>query len=205
MRLVILSDTHGRNPDVRTLPDGDVLIHCGDFTNFGEEDELSRFRAWLREIPHEHKIVIPGNHDLCFDAPGGRGALDALGDIVGLIHETTVIDGVKFFGSPYTPKFFDWAFMYEPRESQRRWLSIPDDTDVVITHGPAFNRLDQTSSGKNAGCVALGNRLGEVNSTPGRVRPLLHCHGHIHEASGELHRDGWLTINAAQRVCVVDL
>lgn len=177
MRIVATSDTHGNHPDPKTVPDGDVFVHCGDFTNYGRPGEIARFAAWLRELPHEHKLVIPGNHDLSFE---DKTATDAdLGDgVTLLIDQQIVINGKTFYGSPWTPRFGDWAFMYDHRIADYVWKLIPDNTDVLITHGPSFGVLDKTIYRENAGCVALNNRVFEV-------KPKLHLHGHIHEARGE--------------------
>merc|ERR1719367_837758 len=70
VRIVCTSDTHSGvedNPQSFTLPDGDVLIHAGDFTNYGEVDKVKKFNSWLGTLPHTHKIVIAGNRDITFD------------------------------------------------------------------------------------------------------------------------------------------
>lgn len=178
MRIVAISDTHGRHIDPKLVPDGDVFVHCGDFTNLGRSDEIASFAAWLRELPHRNKLVIAGNHDLSFE--DGTATEDLLGDGVTYLFDTgVVIDGVSFFGSPWTPRFGDWAFMYDHRVAEYVWQEIPDKTDVLITHGPGFGALDMTTRGEHAGCVALANRIHAI-------RPKLHLHGHIHEARGEI-------------------
>ena len=46
-----------------TIPDGDILIHAGDFTRYGKRADADDFNAWLATLPHKHKIVVNGNHE----------------------------------------------------------------------------------------------------------------------------------------------
>jgi hypothetical protein len=66
---VIISDTHSKHDEISSLPAGDVLIHCGDFTRKGYLSEIQAFAAWLAKQPHPHKLVIAGNHELTLDPP----------------------------------------------------------------------------------------------------------------------------------------
>jgi len=68
IRFVCISDTHSLTSHLkRTIPEGDVLIHAGDFTRCGHLQEVKEFNTWLGTLPHKHKIVIAGNHELSFD------------------------------------------------------------------------------------------------------------------------------------------
>jgi Icc-related predicted phosphoesterase len=179
MRLVLLSDTHGLHADI-TVPAGDVLIHAGDMSTGGEPEEIRDFGQWLQSQPHKHKIVIAGNHDFLFeDEPAKAQAL--LPGCTYLQDSSVVIDSVTFYGSPYTPRFFDWAFNQDRGPvSAARWAKIPNATDVLITHGPPFGILDRTTAGEFAGCHDL---LAAIQ----RIKPRLHVFGHIHEGAG-MHR-----------------
>ncbi len=111
MRLVIISDTHNKMSSIN-LPKGDVLIHCGDFTVTGTVSEITQFnRELLRQAnKFNHIIIIAGNHDLLFERQPqlARSLLDSR---VNYLQDSfCVIDGIKFYGSPYQPRFFDWAF-----------------------------------------------------------------------------------------------
>ena len=59
IRVVCISDTHGRHRDCE-IPNGDVLIHAGDFTRYGKRADADDFNKWLGELPHRHKIVVNG-------------------------------------------------------------------------------------------------------------------------------------------------
>jgi Icc-related predicted phosphoesterase len=198
LRLVFVSDTHGlHNRMLHAVPDGDVLIHCGDVSGHGSAGEISRFVAWLCEQPHPHKLFVAGNHDAALVA---RPPL--LMEIINsawvrndrgvryLEDESTEIGGVKFYGSPWTPEFMNWYFML-PRagvEIAAKWAAIPNDTQVLITHGPPYGILDRSLyNNEPAGCEALRARVREL---PG-LR--LHVFGHIHEGYGQ---DG-ISVNAA--------
>lgn len=188
-RLVFLSDTHGLHDRI-TVPPGDILVHAGDCTNRGTLAQVSAFDDFLATLPHPHKIVVAGNHDWCFeDDPGAARAR--------LRHATYVQDyavekmGLRFYGSPWQPEFFNWAFNLPRGERLReKWAAIPPDTDVLITHGPPHGLLDLTSDGRSVGCEALRPRVAAV-------APRIHCFGHIHEAAGTQTVDGTLFINAA--------
>ncbi len=174
---VAISDTHCRHGEVE-LPLADVLIHAGDFLSRGHEQELRLFVDWFVSRPHRHKIIIAGNHDRClqhrpalaeaFDRPGTHYLLDS----------GVSVEGVSFWGSPWTPEFFNWAFMLPRGEAlAAKWALIPEDTAVVITHGPPHGVGDRCYDGRHAGCKALAARLAVVE-------PQVHVCGHIHEGYG---------------------
>lgn len=149
MRIVNISDTHNMHDRIGKVPDGDVLIHAGDMSGVGKGKSIKRFTEWMKDQPHKHKIVIPGNHDLSLDPrlPRARrkGALTPIEEvekyfkdgITLLRHEEVTIESLKFFGSPYTPEFYDWAFMYKHSAAEAVWSDVPK-CDVLITHGPAW-------------------------------------------------------------------
>jgi len=177
MRLVLISDTHQRHDDL-VVPAGDVLVHAGDFCTRGREGEVIRFNTWLGVQSHRHKVVIAGNHDFLFEREPAI-ARSLLTHATYLEDSGVVIDGVRFWGSPWQPRFFDWAFNLDRGAPLReKWERIPSDIDVLIVHGPPRNILDRTWRGDAVGCDDL--RLAVE-----RVRPKLFVCGHIHEAYGE--------------------
>ena len=189
VRIVCISDTHNRLARV-TVPAGDILVHAGDFTGHGREPEIVAFADALRALPHRDKVVIAGNHDfLCQSTPARVREL--LGECHYLCDAGITLGGLSFWGSPWQPEFFDWAFNL-PRGPAlaAKWASIPTDTDVLITHGPPRGILDRTHDGTPVGCD-------DLLAARRRVRPRLHVFGHIHEAYGMLERDGTIYVNAA--------
>ena len=185
MRIVLISDTHGLHRRVK-IPDGDLLVHAGDLTNHGELEQVEDFNAWLGGLPHAHKIVIAGNHDFCFEKPDRASRL--LTNATYLLDSETRAGGLRIWGSPWQPWFFDWAFNLERGpEIRAKWKLIPAGIDILVTHGPPAGFGDKTVGGDFAGCTDL---LDELRA---RVRPRLHVFGHIHEGYG-IFRDGSTTL-----------
>lgn len=190
--VVCVSDTHNSQP---TLPDGDVLIHAGDLTQSGTFEELHTALGWLSSQPHPIKVVIAGNHDLLLDAsqdatgnrikstadpsqsPETLRASLPWNDIIYLQNQDTTITcpngrRLRIYGSPCSPRYGNWAFQY-PRAEDVWHGTVPEGTDILITHAPPRGHLDLLS----IGCVHLLQELW-------RVRPRLHVFGHVHEGAG---------------------
>ncbi len=174
MRIVAVADTHLFHDEL-VVPDGDVFVHAGDMCRGGSLDELAVAAAWIRSLPHRHKVIVAGNHDWAFvHTPADARALFA--GCTYLEDTEATIDGVRFYGSPWQPAFNDWAFNL-PRGPALAavWARIPRGVDVLVTHGPPEGIGD--SNGNRAGCVDLRNRVLEVT-------PRLHLFGHIHQDGG---------------------
>ena len=208
IRIVCVSDTHGTEKRMSyPVPDGDILVHGGDFTNTGELDQIQKFNEWLGRQPHKHKIIIAGNHDLTLDRSsytnsfakrfGHRDPYDVeecrrtITNAIMLENESCVAEGLKFYGSPMSARFHNWAFNIDRGEpSKSLWSQIPTDTDVLLTHGPPLGHGDINSNGGCCGCTDL---LREVTL---RIKPLLHIFGHIHEAYGVTTNETTQFVNA---------
>lgn len=192
MRIVAVADTHMFHADFGALPAGDVLVHAGDMGRGGDDVELAEVARWLRAQPHAHKLVIPGNHDWMFQLDE-VAAREMFAGLTVLIDEEAVIGGLRFWGSPWTPEFHSWAFMLPPGAAlAAKWAKIPHGIDVLVTHGPPREILDDVGayrgSAEPAGCAALRTRAFEV-------RPRLHLFGHIHSQRGEHVEDGVRFVN----------
>lgn len=188
--IVAISDTHGMYEQV-DVPDGDILIHAGDITGQGTYENLEEFNAWLGGLPHKHKVVIAGNHDWCFEWDQDR-CRDILSNGLYLQDEQTEIEGLKIYGSPWQPAFYDWAFNL-PRGPAlvEKWSEIPEGLDVLITHGPPHGILDQTRKElRNVGCQDL------LDAVLDKL-PRHHIFGHIHEGYGEHKEFGIHFVNAS--------
>lgn len=191
MRIVCLSDTHliheKRSFEV---PEGDVLIHAGDFTMRGTEPEIRCFHRWFTSLPHPHKVVVAGNHDWLFERDPARARALMTGCIY-LEDSAATVQGLCIWGSPWTPWFFDWAFnLHRGDPIRRKWQLIPGGIDILITHGPPLGILDLTVNDEPAGC-------GDLLKALERIRPRLHIFGHIHEGYGQIARDGTIYVNAS--------
>ncbi len=195
MKLVCISDTHGDHRQV-TLPDGDVLVHAGDITAHGTSRDLDDFLDWFGAQPHRHRIFIAGNHDSYLEAsPEAAQARAKAAGVVWLNDSGIRLNGISFWGSPITLRFHDWSFMRDPGEDiDKHWRLIPQDTDVLLTHGPPFGILDAVDRAnglkEHTGCGSLLARTQEV-------RPRLHLFGHIHEGRGESTCNGVRYLNVS--------
>lgn len=199
MKLVVISDTHCQQ---FPLPDGDVLIHCGDHTYRGTVPESEPALQWLADQPHKHKLIIAGNHELGWEqdlqrnhyrpVPISVPTVVARYPSLTYLHDSGIeINGVKFWGSPYQPQFMNWAFQKaRGPELARHWEQIPDDTDVLITHGPPYGFGDTNKRDERFGDEDLLRRVRQV-------RPDLHLFGHAHDGYGQWLSDGTLFVNAA--------
>lgn len=193
MKIVALSDTHNLHDQI-DVPKADVLVHAGDATGRGDLREVAAVGEWLRGLltsgTVDHAVFVAGNHDFLFEHQPhiGRAIIEGAGAYY-LQDEEVVIDGVKFYGAPWQPRFYDWAFNLDRGSPLRQvWEKIPEDTDVLITHGPPYGILDRTlgyreNPPENVGCEDLMRRI-EV------VKPKYHVFGHIHcnygiETNGE--------------------
>jgi predicted phosphodiesterase len=197
MRIVCISDTHLVHRDGEfPIPDGDLLIHAGDATHHGTQEEIREFNAWFAALPHANKIFVAGNHDWGFQLHPEQSRAKLAPSIIYLQDSETTIDGLRIFGSPWQPQFGLWAFNLERGSPLReRWQRIPTGVDILITHGPPYGIQDRTLSGRHVGCRDLH---AEITT---RIKPRLHVFGHIHEDAGRHEQDGITFVNA----CNVDL
>jgi Icc-related predicted phosphoesterase len=187
--IVAISDTHGFHESV-DIPAGDILIHAGDLTRHGEMGDVEEFNDFLNGLPHPVKIVIAGNHDFCFEQDP-ETCRTHLTNAIYLQDQAVTVEGILFYGSPWQPWFFDWAFnLQRGPEIRAKWDLIPEDTDVLITHGPPFGHGDQTIQGERVGCQDL---LEVVE----RIQPKVHIFGHIHEGYGMTRNEHTTFINAS--------
>lgn len=199
MKIVCLSDTHNCNNAI-SVPDGDVLIHAGDATNNGTPAEIKAFADWFSSLPHKYKIFIAGNHDFFFeDDRLDRQTIEFFFPNCIYLQDSFVeIEGLKIYGSPWQPRFFDWAFnLNRGAELAEKWKLIPADTDVLITHGPPHGILDEVPRKywtENTGCEELIKRVEEISAL-GRLK--LHVFGHIHCSYGQTEKFGVKFVNAA--------
>jgi len=171
MTILQISDTHNKHQQLTDLPTADVIIHCGDFTDRGTEEEVLDFLNWFIDLPYHHKIFVVGNHDLClWDAVD----IEDLPDNVHFLQDRGCeINGYKFFGLAYN--------------HLERY--IPDDLDILVTHEPPFRILDK-SNGKHWGNDSLRNRVLQA-------KPRYHLFGHAHDGYGTEKRNGIIFSNGA--------
>lgn len=196
-RFVCLSDTHNCNDQI-DVPDGDILIHSGDATITGTVEEIRRFNAWFAGLPHKHKIFVAGNHDWLFERDNNLARILLDKKIIYLQDSAVEIEGLKIYGSPWQPRFFDWAFnLNRGAEMAEKWDAIPNDIDILITHGPPNGILDKVPRRdwiENTGCEELRKKVEEIAAL-GKLK--LHIFGHIHCSYGTAAKFGVKFINAS--------
>jgi Icc-related predicted phosphoesterase len=187
--IVAMSDTHRLHEQI-SIPEGDILVHAGDFTNWGIPADVVAFNHFLGKLSHKYKIVVAGNHDFCFEHEP-QAARRLFTNCIYLQDEAVTVEGIKFYGSPWQPAFCNWAFNL-PRgyKLRAKWDLIPEDTDILITHGPPMGHGDTTINEKNTGCADLLHRVKQIH-------PKYHIFGHIHEAAGITHNEYTTFINAS--------
>lgn len=189
LKIVCLSDTHGLYRGLK-VPGGDILVHAGDFTRNGTLRELNRFNSFLGLLPHQYKIVVAGNHDFCCEEQP-EVSRRILTNCIYLQDREVIIEGIKFYGTPWQPWFNDFAFnLQRGREIRQKWDLIPGDTDVLITHGPPVRQGDRNIQGQQVGCTDLMKKIRTI-------RPRLHIFGHIHEDAGITSNRHTTFINAS--------
>jgi Icc-related predicted phosphoesterase len=167
---------------------GDILVFAGDI-QMNQTDDGKEFLAWTHSLPFESKVITFGNHDsnselITEEARNYK-------DIVILNHQSAVIAGIKIFASPYSLPFGSWWFMAPESELEKLYADIPEDTEILVTHGGAFEILDKTVRGDNTGSVALRDRINELPNLK------YHVHGHIHENYGEQKENNVMHINCS--------
>lgn len=202
MKFLNISDTHSKHgfiPD-NWLEPADCIIHAGDISTRGFEHEVENFLTWFSGLSqYKYKIFIAGNHDWFFqDNPTKiKEILKKYPNVIYLEDSGVELEGIKIWGSPVQPEFYNWAFNRQRGPViKKHWDLIPADTDVLITHGPVHSHCDLVISGwspnnrENVGCVDLKNVVE-------KIKPKFHICGHIHCAYGVSSNKDTMFINAA--------
>lgn len=192
MKICFISDTHGEHEGM-IIPKCDVLIHCGDVTSLGKEHSVVEFLNWFKSLNHcKNKIFIAGNHDFLFERNSKRIKELMPDNVIYLENSGCEIDGVTFWGTPVTLPFHNWAFNRTGEQITKYWDQVPLGVDVLITHGPPANIMDLSPWGKNN----IGSHT-LYESVMNRIKPKIHCFGHLHDCHGVMNIDGIKFINAS--------
>lgn len=191
MKIVAISDTHGFHNQLQ-LPKGDILLHSGDVAKRGGEQEIITFLHWFSRQDFAYKVFIAGNHDFYFERATASEIAELIPDNVIYLNDSGVtINGINIWGSPVQPRFFDWAFNRDRGvDIDQHWQLIPENTDILLTHGPPKGILDKTFQGLEVGCEMLLQRIEQI-------QPTYNIFGHIHEAYGQVTKNNIHFINAS--------
>jgi Icc-related predicted phosphoesterase len=202
MKITFISDTHNKHKEITSsLPGGDLIVHGGDISSMGYKHEIQEFLKWFNGLDnYTHKIFIAGNHDWGFQTnPEMCKELLEFYDKVTYLEDNMKVIGddyqtaVKVWGSPWQPEFYNWAYNLPRKgeELKNKWELIPSDIDILITHGPAFGKVDKViSEYENLGCELLAERIQTS-------KPKIHVCGHIHSGYGYVFDGQTHYINAS--------
>ena len=202
MKITFISDTHNKHYQItKDLPGGDLLIHAGDMSSMGYKHEIQQFCKWFNNIDnYTTKVFIAGNHDWGFEN-NSKQSMEVVNSYktIEYLQDNSLSVGVnmynmvKIWGSPWQPEFYNWAFNL-PRNGEQlmsKWNLIPTDTDILITHGPAWGYVDKIiGTTQPLGCELLTTRIKEV-------KPKIHVCGHIHSGYGHVFDGDTHFINAS--------
>lgn len=180
VKILHLSDTHGCHRRLSNLPQADIIVHSGDFTMNGSEAEALDFMNWFCDLPYSHKIFICGNHDECLYGANIDG-LD--GNVHYLCNSGVEVMGLYFYGVP--------MFMTDciTKQQEQNYAGIPDNTDVLVTHAPAYGILDFDDN-INYGSKDLSHQFNRLNLKA-------HLFGHIHKQHGIYQQNDTIYSNGA--------
>lgn len=200
MRVVFLSDTHTYRPAV---PDGDLLIHCGDCLGHPAADdfrhgmlpELQPFLDWFGELPHPHKVLVAGNHDWVFERmPALARQMCEEHGVIYLEDQGKRVGGLYLYGTPAQPYYCGWAFNVDDElDLEERYQHIPGGLDILITHCPPFGILDEARHDFKVHNIGPKSLREAVE----RAKPRVHAFGHCHMGYGQKQIGETLFINAA--------
>lgn len=197
--IAAISDTHTLHDQI-TVPECDILIHAGDYSGKGSVADTVEFGRWFGRQPARYKILVPGNHDIIFQRSFYEAKAYLPADVIVLVDNLVTIEGLNIYGTPWTPFFYDWAFNgleFEPGDGNdyeggpgrfavpdadhplmaRVFSKIPENTDVLICHGPPKGILDNIRDFKRIGSQCLMNAIK-------RVKPKIFICGHAHDGHG---------------------
>lgn len=190
MKIICIADTHNQHKII-DIPKGDMIIHAGDFTEAGTKAETEDFLRWFSHLPHQHKILIAGNHDFYLERNHESIHKIMPPNIHYLCDSSVTIENICFWGSPFTPGNGSWAFNNLPgNQMLKHWNKIPANTEFLITHSPPFGILDELDNKRHIGCDKLLQRVNQLKIPH-------HIFGHNHNDYGIVRTNSTIFINAA--------
>ena len=188
MKVAAFSDSHNYH-HMLTIPEVDLLVSAGDWTNWGGLGEIQNFLDWVAVQPVKYKVITAGNHDIAADEQRPLVKLMCKERGIHILYDEMIkLEDKRIYGSPRTPEYGSYAFMYD-RAEMGIWKDLPKKLDLLITHGPPMGVLDDTR-GIHAGCHDLMVAVAEK-------KPRFHVFGHIHQGHGALEKDTTQFYNVA--------
>jgi Icc-related predicted phosphoesterase len=193
MKIFAISDLHGYLPDI---PACDLLLLGGDYCASRNIEQQKRhlqismkrwFEYLIEELSVKQIVGIGGNHDFMLqDDPSIAEDLPWI-----YLQDAGVeIDGIKIYGTPWTPIYGHWAFMKDDSKLEHVFNNIPGGLDILLSHGPIMGVLDRNEEGKSCGSRSLWRKVQQC-------QPRQMIHGHIHEAHGTYRVGGTMFNNVS--------
>ena len=197
-----VSDLHGFVPP---MDKGDLLIVAGDLTARDREVEHLAMWSYLSKMNYRQVVVIAGNHDNYLQTAEGQTLIRTYSpNLKYLCDEGIEFEGFKIWGSPWTRTFKGMnphckAFTYDTeKELSEKWMLIPQDTNILITHSPSFGNYDWVKNPDGTIGPSVGSTLLWMWMLTMIPHLKLHVTGHIHEAYGNsVHHNGIHLVNAS--------
>jgi len=189
MNVMFISDSCGQH-DALMLPWGNMIIHAGNITRNGTRSEVVDFLQWFAHLNYQHKIFIAGTDDHFFEKePKAVRRLIPAG-VIYLEESGVEIGGLKIWGSPYNSYNHGSAFGKTEEKIVGHWEKIPDDSNMLVIHSPAYGVLDKNAKGEHEGSKDLLRKLV-------KVEPRYFICGHRQSTHGYEYRYGIHFINAS--------
>lgn len=197
-RCIFISDTHGCHQEVidgktvdLQITDGDVLVHCGDFSARGTVLNIVSFNEWMGKQSHRRKICGPGNHDCAVQInPSLSKGLLTNAEL--MIHEPFDINGIPCFFTPWQPFYKNWSYNEKVDLTRKRLFDmIPDNVEILFSHCPPYGYLDKGFQAPHVGDKMLLERIRELK----KLRYVVF--GHIHNGRGSVQNNGITFINCS--------
>ena len=178
MQIVLIADTHNYTPADFQIPEGDFLIHCGDATGVGTIGEVGKFLTWFGKQPHRNKIFVAGNHDFLFEKqPGLAAQMCKDNGVIYLEDRGTIVEGLHIYGTPWQPRFLDWAFNLDEQDLMEKFQHIPGGLDILVTHCPPYRIMDETNHDFKTHYIGSRDLAEIVEKQKPKVHVFGHCHG----------------------------
>lgn len=193
MRLVAISDCHGLMP---VVPSCDLILNAGDICPDFRGDRVMYQWQWMNRHYRDYLTSLPapmiavwGNHDFIGDRSEFVNTMNLPWTL--LQDRMIEVQGLRIYGSPWSLRFYDWAFMRNEQDLDRLYSQIPEGLDILIVHGPPYDACDANHRGDLCGSEALRRHIE-------RAQPRLVLCGHIHESA---KKESYIGVSRIVNVC----
>ena len=197
MKVAVISDSHNKHENITFDSASDMIIHCGDFSH--SQSQVYSFCEWYASLDFKYKIIVAGNHDSYIEEIGYKEFFEYCEEkgIIYLQDTSITIEGVKIHGSPWSNNYGNWSFMDTDLALDKYWQMIPDDVNVLITHGPAYGIGDDVGAYQDITYTNVGSQTLALTINKRLHNLTHHFFGHIHEDFGLHQQEKYIAYNAS--------